>query len=200
MACGGLGFLAMEAHEAMERFERAEELSEARERFGRHAAVLVAILAAALAVAALGANEMSKEEILSQAKATDAFNELEANSLKKHVNGNDATILRLLTTGRPEHAAARAKAAALEAATAKKYAPNEVHLLAKAREHEHARDGAQRKHRGFELAEAAFQIAIVLTSVAIIARATALAVVSGLLGLVGLALLIDGFALFVRLP
>lgn len=63
----------MEAHEAMERFERSEELAEARERFGRHAAVL----AAALAILALGANETSNEEILSQAKATDAFNELE---------------------------------------------------------------------------------------------------------------------------
>ncbi len=34
----------MEANEAMERFERSEVLAEARERFGRHAAVLVAIL------------------------------------------------------------------------------------------------------------------------------------------------------------
>ncbi len=82
-------------------------------------------------------NETSKEEILAQAKATDAFNELEANSLKKHFNGNYAAILGLLGAGGLEQSSARAKAAALEATSAKKYAPNETRLLAKAREHEH---------------------------------------------------------------
>lgn len=56
---------------------------------------------------------------------------------------------------------------------------------------------AQRKQPGFELTEAPFQIAIVLSSVTIIARAGVLVWVSGLLA--GLFLLIDSFALVVRL-
>ncbi len=82
----------------------------------------------------------ARREILAQAKATDAFNELEANALKKHFNGIDAAILGLLGAGGLEQSSARAKAAALEAASAKSTRPTETRLLAKAREHEHACD------------------------------------------------------------
>ncbi len=188
----------MEAHEAMERFERSEELAEARHRFSRHAAVLVAILAAMLAIATLAGNDATKNTILDQAKSTDAFNELEANSLKKHINGNDSSLLRLLTSRRP--AAANATAAALDRAVAKKYAPNEVRLLNKATAFERDRDRAEEHHRAFQVAEAGFQIAIVLTSVGIVAGAIALVWVAGGLGIAGLVFLIDGFANFWHVP
>jgi hypothetical protein len=190
----------MEAHEAMERFERAEELSEARERFGRHAAILVAVLAALLAFAALGANRAEEDAILDQARSTDAFNELEANSLKKHINTDDATMLRLLSSGSSTHAIAQAKAAALERAVARKYGPKEKQLLVTARDFENKSHRAERHHRGFQAAEAAFQIGIVLTSVAIVARAVWLVLLGAGLGLAGIMFLIDGFTLFWRLP
>jgi hypothetical protein len=182
----------------MERFERAEELSEERERFGRHAALLVAVLAALLAVSALLASNSVKDTILFQAKATDAYNELEANSLKKHVNGNDSKILRLLGTG-ATRAPATAQAKKLDAATAAKYAPNEASLLPKARALEKRSEESERHHHGYEFAEAAFQIAIVLTSVAIVARVAALLLVAGALGLAGVVLLIDGATLAIGL-
>jgi hypothetical protein len=186
----------MEAHEAMERFERSEELAEAREQFSRHAAILVAFLAALLAVAALLANNAVKDTILDQAKSTDAFNELEANSLKKHINNNDAQLLKLLATGANRHTAATL-AKSLQAAVAKKYAPNEAALLTKATHFATKSDDAERHHKGFELAEAAFQIAIVLSSVAIVARAALLLLAAGATGIVGVVLLIDGLTLFI---
>jgi hypothetical protein len=179
----------------MERFERSEELAEARERFSRHAAILVAFLAALLAVSALLANNAVKDTILDQAKATDAFNELEANSLKKHITNNDAALLKTLATGKAR-ASAGAQAKALKAAVAAKYAPNEAKLLPKAQEFAKKSDDAERHHKGFELAEAAFQIAIVLTSVAIVARAAMLLFLASGLGIVGIVLLIDGLTLF----
>lgn len=181
----------MEAHEAMEQFERAEELSEARERFGRHAAVLVAVLAALLALASLESNNASKDTILEQAKATDAFNELEANSLKKHINDTQASVLAALAAG-PQRRAAATLAATLEKKVAEKYGPNESALLPRAQASERKSANAETRHKLFEYAVAAFQIAIVLTSVAIVARATALTFVAGLLGLAGIALMLGG--------
>jgi len=186
----------MEAHEAMERFERAEEMSEAREHFGRHVAVLVAILAAGLSIATLAAGQSSEDTILAQAKSTDAFNELEANSLKKHINLNDAALLTLILKRDPK---ALAVAGKLTGAANAKYGPNEAVLLSKATRFETQRDRAEEHHRGFQFAEGFFQIAIVLSTVAIVARLAALALVAGGLGLAGLAMLLDGFLLLVKL-
>jgi len=91
----------VEGHDALERFEQSEQMAEAREHFGRRVAVLVAVMAAMLAVATLSASQSTENTILDQAKATDAYNELEANSLKKHINGNDAALLRTLGAGNP---------------------------------------------------------------------------------------------------
>jgi len=186
----------VEAHEALERFEHAEHASEARERFGRHIAGLVAILAALLAVATLSASQSTENTIIAQAKSTDAFNELEANSLKKHINNNDAALLGILAKKNPK---AQAVAAALTKAVSVKYEPNEARLLATATRFEAQRDRSEEHHRGFQLAEGVFQLAIVLSTVAIVARLSVLALVAGGLGLVGLGLLLDGFLLFVKL-
>lgn len=186
----------MEGHDALERFEQSEQMAEAREHFGRRVAVLVAVMAAMLAVATLSASQSTENTILDQAKATDAYNELEANSLKKHINGNDAALLRTLGAGNPR--AARG-AAALDAATARKYAPNEKQLLVKARGFEERRDRSEEHHRGFQLAEGAFQLAIVLASVSIVARAVAMALLSAGVGVAGMLLLLDGFVLAVKL-
>ena len=165
----------MEAHEALERFEHAEEMSESRERFGRRVAVLVAFLAACLAIATLSANQSTENTILAQAKSTDAFNELEANSLKKHIHNNDAALLKRLARNDPGAAADVNK---LTRAATSKYAANEQRLQAKATRFEAQRDHSEEHHRGFQLAEGAFQIAIVLASVAIVARLIPLALVS----------------------
>ncbi len=190
----------MEAREALERQHLTEEAAEAPQRFGRHAAVLVSILAALLAIAAIAANRAMTEALLSQQKASDAWNEFQANSLKRHINEETAALLRLLATGGPREAEAEQRAAALEADATTKYRPSQDRLQQEAHALEHERDLAERRHRRFEVAEAGFQLAIVLSSIAIVAGAIALLWAGGILGLVSLLFLLNGFFLWFPMP
>ena len=187
----------METREVLEHVEQAEEASERREDFGRRAAVIVSVLAALLAIASLAGSRASTEAILAQAKASDAYNEYQANSLKRHVNLDDAAQLRILATGTPEQAEAEKQAASLEQAVAEKYQPNQDELLPKAQDLEHERDAAEARHRGFQTSEAAFQLGIVLASISIVSRARWLLVTGAGLGAIGLLLGINAFVLAV---
>lgn len=190
----------METHEVLERAHQAQEVTHQAERFGRRAAVLVSILAALLAIAALAGNRASTEAILAQQKASDAYNEYQANSLKRHVNEISAAQLRILAAGGPNESQADQQAQTLEQAVAQKYRPNQDALLPKAQQLEHERDDSEQRHQVLQIAEAALQLAIVLASIAIVARSAALVWAGGALGVVGLALLLNGFLLLVPLP
>jgi len=190
----------METREALEQVERAEEAAREREQFGRRVAVLVSILAALLALSSLAGNRAATEAILDQQRATDAYNEYQANSLKRHVNEGDAALLLLLAAGTPQEAAARQQADSLEQDVATKYRPNQDRLLPEAQGWERERDAAEARHRGFQVAEAAFQLGIVLSSVAIVARTRALLWVVGGLGVLGLAVALNSALLAVSLP
>ena len=178
----------METREVLEHVEEAEQASEKREDFGRRAAVVVSVLAALLAVASLAGTRASTEAILAQAKATDTWNEFQANSLKRHVNLDDAAQIRILGSGTPAEADANKQAASLEQAVNEKYQPAQDDLMPKALELEHERDLAEARHRGFQTSEAAFQLGIVLSSISIVAHARWLLLAGGGLGLLGLLL------------
>jgi hypothetical protein len=187
----------VETREVLEHVEQAEEAAEHRERYGRNAAVVISILAALLAISSLAGSRASTEAILAQAKASDTWNEFQANSLKRHVNLDDAAQLRILGSGTPAQAAAEQQAAALEAAVAQKYQPAQDALMPRALDLEHERDLAESRHRGFQSAEAAFQLGIVLSSISIVARARWLLVLGGVLGVIGLALGLNAFLMLV---
>ena len=186
----------MDSNEALERFEKAEEVSEEREQFGRRAAVLVATVAALLAIASLSGSRFAEEAILDQARASDAYNEYQANSVKLHVNQDTISILMLLAKGTPNEAAAKAAADKLAAADSQKYQPNKDRLLPKATGFVDAQERAESSHRVLQFAEAALQLAIVLLSVSIITRLIALVFGAGALAVGGLVLLLDGYLLF----
>jgi hypothetical protein len=190
----------VEAHEAMEHQHLATEAAHSREEFGRHAAVLVSVLAALLAIATILGNRATTEALLSQQKASDAWNEFQANSLKRHVNEDGASMLRILAAGTPGEAEARQQADALDQAVATKYRPTQDTLQHKAEELEHERDAAETRHRGLQVAEAAFQLGIVLSSISIIAHAVSLLWAGGFLGVLGVLLLANGIVLAVPLP
>src|SRR3984893_18372682 len=103
----------METREVLEHVEQAEAAAEHREQYGRNAAVVVSVLAALLAIASLAGSRASTESILAQAKATDTWNEFQANSLKRHVNLDDAALIRILGAGTPAEAMANQQAASL---------------------------------------------------------------------------------------
>jgi hypothetical protein len=190
----------MEANEALEQLEKTHEAAQARERFTRFAAVLIAVLAALLAVATLAANQAEETIILDQQQASDAYNELQANSLKRHGNENTAAELRALAAGTPQQPAAEQEAQRLDEAVRNKYRPNEDRLLPVARGLERERDRAEARHRDLQLSEAGFQIAIVLCSVAILARRSPLVWLGVLLGVAGLLLLLNSWPLLVTVP
>jgi len=183
--------LPVETREAAERFEKAEEVAEARESFGKRTAVLVAVLAAMLAIAGLGANRAQEEVLLAQVQASDTWNEYQANSLKKHINDDSALILT--KQGFTDDAKK------LLSANDTKYIPNQKQLMPKAQGLEHDRDIAHERHNSYQIGEAAFQLAIVLCSIAIVARALWLVFAGAGLGVVGLVALLNGFLLFIKL-
>lgn len=187
----------VETRELLEHAERAEEAAEEREDFGRRAAIVISVMAALLAVATLAGSRASTEAILDQAKASDTYNEYQANSLKRHINLNEAAQLRILTAGAADEAAADTQAKSLEQAVNDKYQPQQDELLPVAQDLEHERDVAESRHRGFQSTEAAFQLGIVLASISIIARARWLLIAGVALGAVGLILGANTFFLIV---
>lgn len=190
----------METREVLEHVEQAEEASERREDFGRRAAVLVSVMAALLAIASLAGSRASTEAILAQAKASDTFNEYQANSLKRHINLDDAAQLRIVAAGGPAEAQAIKQADSLEQAVKEKYQPNQDELLPKAQDLERERDLAEARHRGFQTAEAAFQLGIVLASISIVARTPWLLTLGAGLGLIGVLLGANAFTLLIPPP
>jgi hypothetical protein len=187
----------METREVLEHAEQAEEVAEKREDFGRRAAIVVAVMAALLAITSLAGTRASTEAILAQARASDTYNEYEANSLKRHVNLDDAAQLRILAAGTAGEEAANQQADSLVQDVNNKYQPAQDQLLPVAQDLEAERDQAEARHRGFEYSEAAFQIGIVLASISIVARARWLLTVGAALGVVGLVLGANAFFLFV---
>jgi len=190
----------LETRETLEDLEQAEVAAERQENAGRNAAVVVSVMAAFLAIASLAGSRSSTEAILAQAKASDTWNEFQANSLKRHVNLDDAAQLRILASGGPAAAAADQQAASLEQAVTDKYQPAQDDLMPRALELEHERDLAEARHRGFQTSEAAFQLGIVLSSISIVARAKALLLAGGGLGLLGLVLGANAFLLLIPPP
>jgi Domain of unknown function (DUF4337) len=187
----------VETREVLEHVEQAEEASERREDFGRRAAVVVSIMAALLAVANLAGSRASTEAILDQAKATDTYNEYQANSLKRHINLDDAAQLRILAEGTSAQANALSQAQSLEQAVNDKYQPSQDQLLPVAQDLERERDIAESRHRGFQSSEAAFQLGIVLASISIVARARWLLIIGAALGGIGLLLGLNAFLLLI---
>ena len=189
----------MESNEALERFEKAEEASEEREQFGRRVAVLVALVAALLAIASLSGNRFAEEAILDQARASDAYNEYQANSLKLHVNEDTIAMLTSLGKGSPNEAAAKAAADKLAKADETKYAPNKARLLPKAIGYVDAQEKSEARHRVLQFSEAALQLAIVLLTVSIITRLRSVVLGAVLVAAGGVILLVDGYLLFFRI-
>lgn len=193
----------MEPNEALEQHEKTEEAAKAAEEghaFARTAAIVIAVLAAILAIATGVGNNATTTTVLKQAQATDTYNELQANSFKKHINGNDAVLLRALAATSPQRAQLMKTAAALDYAAKTKYARNETLLLPKALALESLRDKAETRHHTMQYAEGSLQLAIVLSSVSIVVGVQALLWAGGAVGLIGLLLTLDGIFNLAKLP
>jgi hypothetical protein len=176
---------ALEAHEHA---EHAEHAAHEHDPFISRVSITIAILAVlAASVGSLetieegGAITSSSEAVLSQDKATDAWDEYQADSLKKHLYGLAAE-------------AGGAKAAKY-ADTAKEQVGKQAEVKKQAQENEAERDkllaasrAHERHHHWLTAAATLLEIAIAICTVAIITRRRAFWLGSVGLGVVGLAL------------
>ncbi len=190
----------MEAHEALEGVEKTHHATQSHHGLARLAAIVVAVLAALLAVASLMASNTTSRILLDQQRASDTYNEMEANSLKRHMNENTSSLLRAIPAQGTSATAALTTATRLDTLAAGKYAAAEDRLLPRARDLEHQRDLAEVSDHSYHLSEVTLQIAIVLVSVAILAARSLLVLAGGALGILGAALLANGYWSFVHLP
>jgi hypothetical protein len=181
---------ALDAHEHR---EHAEHAAHENDGFVSRVSITVAILAVLAATAgsletveAGGAITSSSEAVLAQDKATDAWNEYQADSLKKHVYGIAAGA------GGP-HAADYAK-------TAKEQTGKQSEIRARAAEDEAERDklmaesrAHERRHHWLTVASTLLEIAIAISTVAIVTRKRAFWAGSVLLGVAGVAVLAGAY-------
>jgi hypothetical protein len=187
----------VEAHKSFERFEQGHQAATGEEgdvgpHYGRHAALVVAVMAAFLAIATLLSNEAVKHVITEETHRADTSAQLQSNLLKIDVANGNAVLLRVLGVGNPQERRAAAEAKRHEARIHQELKPVDAHLNAEIRAHERDTDRANTQHIDYELAEVGLQVGIVLASVSIIARRRWLLVGAGLAATAGVALLLAG--------
>jgi hypothetical protein len=182
--------------EAMEHVEKAHEFLEKSEHVVlRH----VPLAAAALAVLAglsslLGARTgeamlvTRTEAVLSQARATDLWNEYQADSLKAHL-GESLALIAVTATARQELTSG-----------AKEDRGRQAPLMKQALDSERQRDddlarstSFEEQKQRFDMAVALFEVAIVLTSVAAMIRKPSLFLFAAAVALGAIAADIAGF-------
>lgn len=184
------------SREAMEHVEKAHELLERSEHaLLRH----VPLVAAALAVLAglsslLGARtgeamlSTRTEAVLEQARATDAWNEYEADSVKAHINESLGVVATSASTQN------------ILSTAAKEYRGRQAPLRATAQASEQQRDvnlkrseALEVRKQFFDIAVALFEISIVLTSVAAMVKQPNLLILATVGALAAVAFDIVGF-------
>lgn len=175
---------ALDAHEHR---EHAEHAAHASDPFISRVSITVAILAVLAAttgsletVEAGKAITASSEAVLAQDKATDAWDEYQSDSLKKHIYG----------IAGDNGGASGAKYKAI----AKQQADKEVAVKARAQEDEAERDklmaeshGSEHRHHWLTIAATLLEIGIAISTVAIITRKRSFWIGSVLLGVAGVA-------------
>lgn len=185
----------MEAHRAYERFEQGQDVGgdwHAGPHYARHAAMIVAVMAAFLAIATFLANETVKEVITGETHRADASAKLESNTLKIEINRGNSTLLRVLGRGAPgEHEAAN-HARAHEAKVVEELEPADAELRHEIADHEQEVADANTAHIDYELAEVGLEVGIVLASVSIITRRRWLLGLAGAAASAGVVLIVVG--------
>lgn len=175
---------ALEAHEHR---EHAEHAAHAQDGFISRVSITVAVLAVLAAAAgsletveAGGAITAASDAVLAQDKATDAWNEYQADSLKRHVYGLAAD------NGGPRAGQYRA--------TADDQSRKQGEIRARARADESERDrlmaesrAHERRHHRLTAAATLLEIAIAICTVAIVTRRRAFWAGSLALGIAGVA-------------
>ncbi len=196
----------MDANDAAEMMEQEKTA----DTFKQRCAILIAVLAMLLAITALGGDNATKEAVNSNVLASNFFNFYQAKNMRQTAIALSADQFELAFVNDPSLPDSakdvlkkkldeyRKTVARYESEPSTGEGKKE--LLAKAKQHEAARDHAMKQDPYFDYAQALLQIAIVLISVAIIAEAGWLVAIGGALGIAGALLMVNGFLLLVEVP
>ncbi|MBC5806827.1 MAG: hypothetical protein DLM53_05740 [Candidatus Eremiobacter antarcticus] len=183
------------ASEALEHVEHAHELLERSENaMLRWVPLLAAVLAIFAGLSSLYAGRLTEETltlkneaVLNEVKASDLWNEYQAESLKAHLYDAAAAGITNKT------ALARLRS------SVSKYRDEQKPLLAEAKAHEAERDQAlsesdkaQRRKAVFDIALALFEVSIVLTSIAAMLKRRHMFVLAAAGGVAGMAFALYG--------
>jgi hypothetical protein len=186
----------MEAHRSYERFEQGSQMAagewHAGPHYARHAAMVVAVMAAFLAIATFLANEAVKEVITGETHRADASAQLESNTLKIEINRGNSTLLKVLGRGTPAERAAAAHTRAHEAEVVDELEPADAKLKHEIAAHEHEIASSNTRHVDFEMAEVGLEVGIVLASVSILAQRRWLLGLAGAAASAGVVLVVVG--------
>lgn len=196
----------MDANDAAELMEQ-EKTSD---RFKQRCAILIGVLAMLLAITALGGDNATKEAVNNNVLASNYFGFYQAKNVRQTAITLSADHLELAVLGDPSipdgvKGELRKKVDNYRKTVARyetepSTGEGKTELLAKAKEHEAARDHAMKQDPYFDYAQALLQIAIVLISVSIIAELGWLVAVGAALGIAGGLLMVNGFLLLVEVP
>ncbi|HEY0390597.1 MAG TPA: DUF4337 family protein [Solirubrobacterales bacterium] len=187
----------MEAHRSYERFEHGHRAAKSENeggelRYGRNAAMAVAVMAALLAVATFLSNEAVKEVVTGETRRADVAARLESNRVKIDLAEGNSVLLRVLAEGGVQEHRAAVEATRHEARVAGDLRPTDADLGAAIGARENEVDHANTQHVDYELSEVALEVGIVLASVSIIARRRWLLGAAGAAASAGVVLLLVG--------
>jgi hypothetical protein len=168
---------ANEAHELIENHEHASENASLRP-----VAFAMSILAVLVAITTLLGHRASTEAVLSQARASDQWNEYQAKRIRQHEAALGASLLATL----PLADTSAANALKVKYLTEIQQWSGELKDESdKARELEAEVRRAERREDRFDLGEALLEIGLVITSIALLTRQRMYAVVGCALGAAG---------------
>jgi len=190
--------------------ERKIKQEEAAEQFRRRAAVIIGILAALLAIIALGADQARETVTNANIRADDTYNFYQAKNIRQTsyqlAANNLQTLLQTNSTLTPAARDSIQARIASYTRTAARYEDDPTggqgkkQLLEQAVRYEDERARAERQVPSFNDAQALFQIAIVLGSVSIVSMSRPVQLASIALGVVALLLMLNGYVFHAALP
>jgi hypothetical protein len=158
----------MEANEAHELHEHAEH--GAHDPSMRPVAFTMSVLAVLVAITTVLGHRTHTEALLYQNKATDMWNEYQAQKIRSTDTGNTADLMSVLNVADKDKAATKLKGYADHQA---KWNDDFAKDQEKAREFEKNVEEAELRGNRFDLAETLLEIGLVVTSVTLLTRTRA---------------------------
>ena len=164
--------------------EHAQETIHHHGGANRRIAVLIAALAAALALADMGAQQQQNQYLTRHISLSDDWGFYQAKNTRAAISDVEASILaNQPNAGEPGSQAAVARAKANAARLRDEPGGDGMkQIMERAAVQQEARDHAFHRYHQFEIVVGALQIAIVLASVAVVTAVPALAVAAGVIG------------------